>query len=258
MRKLLRLLLFAPLWIGCQSSDPAEFGIEPDHVAYNDDAALSKRAFCDDGKCNDPSYEERYTYTAQGALSKVEVFHKNASGKLEMQNYTVYLTDSNGRMVRKIEYGKHGTLAGWVTYSESEFEYKDGQLSSEIQYFNRHDPDQKVFTGIIEYAYENGKKVSQKWMDDKKQLYRRVAYKYRNNVVNVETWYDGRGEAIRIFEHKFSGNRRQISEYMPNSKEVLALVEKTYDEQGRLITQQTKVFNMLLCAMTPGLIKYSY
>lgn len=247
-----------PFLMECRSADPAGFGIEPENLAYNDEAALSKRVFCDDGKCADPSYEERYIYTAQGALSKMEVFHKNASGNLEMQSYSDYLTDANGRVTRKIEYGRHGALPGWVTYSESEFEYQDGQLRSETQYFNRHEPEQKVFTGAIEYAYENGKKVGQKWMDDKKQLYRRVAYGYRNNVLNLETWYDGNGQVIRIFEHKFSGNRRQISEYMPGSKEVLALVEKTYDDKGRLITQQTKVFNLLLCAMTPGLIKYSY
>jgi hypothetical protein len=258
MKKTLRLLLFMPLWVGCQSSEPAEFGIEPLHVAYNDEAPMKKKVFCNDGNCKAPGYEERYTYTATGKLSKVETFGRNASGAWEMQSYTNYFFDANGLTTGKIQYNRHGALPGWVAYYESEFLYHDGVLRQEKTYFNRHQPEQKVFTGAVEYEYKNGRKVGQKWTDEHNQLYRRVEYGYTNNVVSLETWYDGKNNVIRIFDHKFSGNRRQIGEYLLNSKELLAMIEKTYDEKGRLTTQETKVHNMLLCSMTPGLIKYSY
>ncbi|MGN7886205.1 hypothetical protein ACN9ML_01965 [Dyadobacter endophyticus] len=258
MKKMLRLLLLMPLWIGCQSSDPSEFGIVPNHVAYDDEAPLKIKASCNDANCKEPSYEERYTYTTEGKLSKVETFSRDASGVLQMQSYTDYFFDVNGITTGKIQYYRHGSLPGWVAYYESEFVYKDGVLKFEKTYFNRHQPEQKVLTGAVEYEYKNGKKVGQRWTDEHNQLYRRVEYGYNNAVVNLETWYDQKNNVIRIFEHKFSGNRRQIGEYLLNSKELLAMIEKTYDEKGRLATQETKVHNPLLCAMTPGLIKYTY
>jgi len=258
MGKILRFLFLGSLWLGCQSSDSSDFGIEPDYVAYNDEAPALKKAFCNDANCKDPGYEERYTYTGDGKLSKVENFGRVTSGILEMQSYTNYFFDTNGLMTGKIQYSKHGLSPGWVASNESEFEYQDGVLRLEKMYFNRHQPEGKVFTGAVEYEYENGKRVGQKWTDDHNKFIRRVKYGYKNDVVNLETWYDEKNNVIRIFEHKFSGNRRQIGEYLLNSTELLAMIEKTYDKKGRLSTQETKVNNPLLCSMTPGLIKYSY
>lgn len=251
-------MLLGSLWLGCQSSEPSDFGIEPDYVAYDDEGPMLKKTFCSDANCKDPSYEERYTYRADGQLIKVEIFARTASKIMEMQSYTDYFFDANGLMTRKIQYSRHGFLPGWVAYNESEFEYQNGVLKIERTYFNRHQPEEKVFTGAVEYEYEGGKKTGQKWTDDHNELSRRVKYGYKNDVVNVETWYDQKDNVIRIFEHKFSGNRRQIGEFLPNSTELLAMIEKTYDKKGRLATQETKVNNPLLCSMTPGLIKYSY
>lgn len=258
MRKILRLLLLGPLWLGCQPSENSEFGIEPDYVAYDDEAPMLKKTFCSDAKCKDPNYEERYTYNADGKLSKVENFGRTISGTMEMLSYTDYLFDSNGIMTRKIQYGRNSVQSGWVAQYESELEYQNGLLKVEKTYFNRNSLEGKVFTGAVEYEYEDGKKVGQRWTDDRNKFIRRVRYGYKNDVVNLETWYDDKDNVIRIFEHKFSGNRRQIGEYLLNSKELLAMIEKTYDTKGRLATQETKVNNPLLCAMTPGLIRYSY
>ncbi|WAC12995.1 hypothetical protein [Dyadobacter pollutisoli] len=258
MKKIIRLLLLAPFWLACQSSDPAVFGVEPDYVAYNDEAPLLKKSFCGDAKCKNPNSEERYTYGADGKLSKVEIFARTTSAVMELQSYTDYIFDANGLMTGKVQYSKHGLLPGWVAYNESEFEYQGGLLIREKTYFNQHQPEQKVFTGAVEYQYQNGKKTGQKWTDDHNEFIRRVQYGYKNDVVNRETWYDQKDNVIRIFEHKFSGNRRQIGEYLLNSTELLAMIEKTYDEKGRLATQETKVNNPLLCAMAPGLIRYSY
>lgn len=258
MRKVLRILFLLPLWFGCESSDPSEFGIEPDYIAYNDEARMLKKTFCNDSDCKDPYNEERYTYTGDGKLSKIEIFTKTTSGGMEMQSYNDYIYDAKGLLTRKLQYSKHGFLPGWVAYYESEFDYQNGLLKMERTYFNRNQPDGKVFTGAVEYEYENGKKVGQRWTDDHNKFIRRVKYGYKNDVVNLETWYDEKDNVIRIFEHKFSGNRRQIGEYLLNSKELLAMIEKTYDKQGRLVTQETKVNNPLLCAMTPGMIRYSY
>ena len=258
MKKTLRLLLLAPLWLACQSDDPTNFGPEPNYITYNDDALLLKKTFCNDAKCNNPSYEERYIYKEEGKLAKLEIYGRTASGNLELQSYTDHFFDNKGLMTGKIQYAKHGLIPGWVTYSESEYEYKDGVLQVEKTYFNQHQPDKKVFTGAVEYEYKDGKKLGQKWTDDHNKFSRSVRYGYQNKVLNLETWYDEKGNVIRIFEHKFSGNRRQISEYLPNSTELLAMIEKTYDTKGRLATQETKVNNPLLCSMAPGLIKYSY
>jgi hypothetical protein len=257
MKKILRLLLLGPLWLSCQSNDPSNFGVEPNHAAYNDEAPMRRKVFCDDANCKNPSYEERYTYAGDGKLSKMEIFGKTTSG-MEMQSYTNYFFDANGLMKSKIQYSRHGWLPGWVSYYESEFEYQNGVLKLEKTYFKGHQPEEKVFTGAIEYTYEDGKKIGQKWLDDHNKFIRRVEYGYKNEVVNLETWYDENDNVIRIFEHKFSGNRRQIGEYLLNSTELLAMIEKTYDKKGRLATQETKVHNPLLCSMTPGLIKYSY
>lgn len=257
MRKILRLLFLLPLWAGCQSDDSREFGIDPDHIAYNDEAPLRKKAFCDDDQCKDPTYEERYSYTSGGKLLKLEVFARNASGKMEIQSYTDYVLGANGLVAKTIRYGKHAAVAGWVPYYETEFTYQNGLLTLEKTYFNRRG-EGKFFTGAVEYDYRDGQKIGQKWFDDHNKLSRRVEYGYNNKVVNRETWYDPDNNVTRIFDHKFSGNRRQIEEYLPNSTELLAVIHKTYDEKGRLARQETKVHNMLLCAMMPGLIRYSY
>lgn len=256
MQKKIYFLFLITLCLACQSNVSSEFGVEPASMAYNDEASWSKISYCTSPNCDNLFSEERYTYNSIGKLIRIDYLGQVAAGKLEVNSYVEQIYNSNGQLVRKIRYGKLGT--GWTPYDESEYEYADGILKAERTYFNRRNPDTKVLTGTITYEFKEGKKVGQKWYDDFNKLYRHVVYEYKNNVLTRETWYGEKESVIRIFEHLFAGNRRQISEYMPSFKEQISMVEKTYDAQGRLITQETKVSNPLLCVMTPGVVRYSY
>ena len=259
MLQKLRLLLFAPLWLACQSGDPtAEFSSEPDLVAYNDDAPLTKKTSCFDGNCNELSSEESYIYNAAGKLTKIENKSRTVSGKLELLSYTDHIYSNDGVLTGKIQYSKNSSSSDWIPSNESEYEYINGVLQLEKTYLYIYSSLQKVQTGQIKYKFENGKKLGQWWFDAQNKLLYHVEYAYKNNVLSLETWYDSQDKANRTFEHKFAGNRRQIGEYLIDTKEQLALIEKTYDEKGRLSTQVTKVNNPLLCALAPGLIRYSY
>ena len=259
MLRKLRLFLLAPLWLACQSSDPAtEFHSEPDFVAYNDDAPLLKKTYCFDGNCTELSGEENYIYNAGGKLIKMEQSSRTVSGKLEMQSYTDYLYNNNGKLISKIMYHKNGSTSSWIPGNASEYEYTNDVLSLEKTYSYLYSSFQKTLTGQIKYEFKDGKKIGQRWSDGQNNLLYRVEYGYKNDVLNLETWYDAQDKVNRTFEHKFAGNRRQIGEYLINSREELALIEKTYDEKGRLSTQVTKVNNPLMCSLAPGLIRYSY
>jgi hypothetical protein len=258
MKITLQLLLLAAICLACGSGDTSDFGIEPNFVAYNDEAPVLRKIYCNDAKCETPHTEDRNTYDSEGRLVKIENLSRSSSGSLELQSYTEQFFDVAGLLTKKIQYNKHALLPGWVTYYETTLEYESGLLKLEKTYFTNHQPEEKVLTGSVLYEYKNGRKSGQKWLDNKNNFIRRVEYGYINNVVNLETWYDDKDNVIRIFEHKFSGKRRQIGEYLLNSKDLLAMVERTYDSQGRLATQETKVNNPLLCAMMPGVIRYSY
>lgn len=258
MRRKLYLLLLAPLWLACQPNSSDLFGIDPAPIAYNDEAPLLKKSYCSDAGCTNPYNEEHYSYNSAGKLTRVDYLYRVASGKLELSGYTEQTYDQGGLLIRKIRYGKHGVLTGWVAYDESEYEYVNGTLKTERTYFNQHNPDKKIVTGVITYEFRDGRNIGQSWYDAQNNLSRRVIYSYKNNVLSRETWLGNQDNVTRIFQHLFAGNRRQISEYMPDSSEQIALIEKTYDSQGRLSTQETKVSNPWLCIMTPGMIRYSY
>ncbi len=258
MRRKLYLLLLAPFWLACQPNGSDQFGVDPAPIAYNDEALASKKSFCSDANCDNPYSEEHYKYNSAGKLARVDYVYQVAPGKLELSGYTEYIYDQGGLLTRKIRYGKHGLLTGWITYDESDYEYVNGTLKTERTYFNQHNPDKKIPTGVITYEFRDGKKIGQKWYDAQNNLMNQVVYGYKNNVLNRETWLGNKDNVTRIFQHTFAGNRRQIGEYMPNSNEQVALIEKAYDIQGRLSTQETKVSNPLLCIMTPGMIRYSY
>ena len=258
MRRKLYLLLFAPLWLACQPNGSDQFGVDPAPFAYNDEAPLLKKSFCSDANCTNPYSEENYQYNSAGKLIRVDYLYQVAPGKLELSGYTEQIYDQGGLLIKKIRYGKNGTTNGWAAYDESDYEYVNGILKMERTYFNQHNPDKKIVTGVITYEFRDGIKTGQKWYDAQNNLGYQVVYGYINNVLNRETWLGNKDNVTRIFQHTFAKNRRQIGEYMPNSSEQVALIEKTYDAQGRLSTQETKVSNPLLCTMTPGMIRYSY
>jgi hypothetical protein len=256
MKKNLYLLLLTVLWLACQPNVLSEFRAEPAAMAYNDEAARTKISYCTSTTCDNLFSEERYTYNTNGKLTRIDYLNQTAPGKMEVNSYMEHLYNGNGQVSRKIRYGKLG--AGWTPYDESEYEYENGVLKTERTYFNQRNPDNKVLTGLITYEFKEGQKVGQKWYDALNKLNRRVVYEYKNSILTRETWYGDKEDVIRIFEHLFAGNRRQIGEYLPNSKEQLSVVEKTYDAQGRLEMQETKVSNPFLCSMAPGIIRYSY
>ncbi len=256
MRKYVQYLFLTPLWLACQSNEPVPFGLDPAAMTYNDEASWSKVSFCSDARCDSPYSEEHYSYNAAGQLVRINYMSRLASGKLELASYIEQTYNSEGQLVNKVRYGKYNT--GWVRYDESEYEYTAGNLKTERTYFNQRNSDQKVLTGIITYDYKEGKKINQNWYDNLNKLYQRAGYEYKNNVLTRETRYGDKENIIRIFEHTFAGNRRQIGEYVPSLDQPIALIEKTYDDKGRLLTQETKVSNPLLCAMTPGMVRYSY
>lgn len=256
MRKNLYLLPVIALWLACQPNVPSEFGVEPTGMAYNDEAFPTKISYCTSATCDNLFSEERYTYNANGKLTRIDYFGQTAPGKMELNSYLEQHYNTAGQLTRKIRYGKSGT--GWVPYDESEYEYADGVLRAERTYFNQRNPENKVLTGSVTYEFKEGQKVGQKWYDALNKLNRQVIYEYKNKVLTRETWYGDKENVIRVFEHLFAGNRRQVGEYLPNSKEQLSVVEKSYDAKGRLATQETKVSNPLLCSIAPGIIRYSY
>lgn len=249
-------MLLTAVWVACQSNVVSEFSAEPGNLAYNDDAPRTTIAYCTTAACDNLFNEERYQYNAAGILTRIEYWHQGSSGKMEQSAYVEHLYNAAGQLARKIRYGNSG--AGWVAYDESEFDYANGVLKTERTYFNRRNPDVKVLTGSVSFEYKEGQKVGQKWYDDSNKLYRQAAFEYKNKVLTRETWYGEKENVIRVFEHTFAGNRRQIGEYLPTSKELISMMEKMYDAQGRLVTQETKVNNPLLCAMTAGVVRYSY
>ncbi len=258
MQRKIYLLLLAPFWLACQPNGSDQFSVDPAPIAYNDEAPLLKKSFCNDANCTTPYSEEHYQYNSASKLIRVDYWYQVAPGKLELSGYTEQTYDPAGLLIKKIRYGKNGTTTGWTTYDESDYEYVNGTLKTERTYFNQHNPDKKIVTGVITYEFRDGKKTGQKWYDAQNNLSYQVVYGYINNVLNRETWLGNKDNVTRIFQHTFAGNRRQIGEYMPNSSEQVALIEKTYDAQGRLSAQETKVSNPLLCTMTPGMIRYSY
>ncbi|UFH52458.1 hypothetical protein [Spirosoma sp. KNUC1025] len=258
MKNLLRFLFMAVIWSACQPNDPASFGVEPQLSAYADQAPAAQKLFCNSVNCENPYSQEIYMYRPDGRLSRMDQLNQTASGKLEMSFYTEFTYSPAGQLTNKVRYGKLGGDARWVPYDESEYIYTDGLLTLERCYFNQHSPEQRVLTGQIEYVIRDGNKVEQKWYDAQHKLYNRVVNDYKNNTLVRETWYGASDNVIRRFEHRFAGNRRQISEYMPTSSELISLVEKSYDSQGRLSSEETKVINPLLCTMQAGTIRYVY
>ncbi|GAB3899138.1 hypothetical protein GCM10028803_19730 [Larkinella knui] len=258
MKKRLLLLLSASFWLACQPNDSADFGIEPGGNTYNDEAAPKRKLFCNGTNCDSPNNFEQYSYNADGKLTRIEYIGRVASGKTETYAYVEYTYNQKGQLLGKTRFGKYGDDAGWVAYDESEYEYADGVLKTELNYFNQRNPEKRVLTGLSEYRFEDGKIVEQKWFDANRKLNRRVVNDYKDNVLIRETWYSDTDKITRLFTHSFAGNRRQISEHMPNSNDQIALIEKTYDKQGRLSTEETKVNNPLLCAMVAGIIRYEY
>ena len=253
------LLLFVALGgMACQPNESSTFGIDPQLGTYTDEAPMTKKLICGSINCENPSSEEVYTYNSAGQLTRMEQFGRATSGTMELFGYTAYLYTPNGQLSSKISYGKYGNTTTWVPYNESAYVYSNGVLSQEQTYFNQHNPEQRVLTGIIDYTYQGGNKTEQTWFDAQHVLSRRVVNEYRNNTLIRETWYGANDVVFRRFEHRFADNRRQISEYLPNSTDQISLVEKTYDTQGRLASEETKVNNPLLCSMMAGVIRYVY
>ncbi|KAA9347912.1 hypothetical protein [Larkinella humicola] len=258
MKNRLLLLLSASLWLACQPGDSSEFGIEPGGNTYNDEASPTQKLFCNGTNCDNPNNLETYSYNSAGKLIRIDYIGRVPSGKTETYSYHEYRYNPNGQLAGKTRFGKYGTGSEWVAYDESEYEYADGVLKTERNYFNQRNPEQRVLTGLVEYIYQGGKITEQKWFDANKKLYRRVVNEYKDNVLTRESWYSDTDKVTRLFTHTFAGNRRQISEHLPNSSDQIALIEKTYDKQGRLLTEETKVNNPLLCAMVAGIIRYTY
>lgn len=257
MLKPLRILLFALFWFSCQPNVDTEFGSEP-LVQYNDEAPLTKKSYCPDAKCDSPMAEEISEYDVAGKRTKMEHYSRNASGKLELNAITEFRYNAKGLLSGKVYYGRDRSADPWTAYDESEYFYENDILATEKTYFNRSDPQSKFLTGSCTYQYENGKKVMQIWFDAKNKQIRKLKIEYKNGVATAEKYYDEKDAVIRIFEHRFAGNRRRVTELLPNSTEVLAVIEKSYDAKGRLASEETKVQNLLLCAMTPGIVRYSY
>ena len=257
MKKNLYLLIVIPLWLACKPSDAPEFGIEPE-LAYNDEAMFSKKTSCTDAACNDPFNEEVYVYDPSGKLTQINYYSRIEIGKMDYFNYTDFIYNTSGQLTKKISYNKIPQGTGFEIANESEFEYKNGVLESEKMFSIFKNPERRVPTGQIVYEFKNGRKSGQTNYDMQNKVSYRIGYIYKNDVLTRETYYDPSGKEFRSFEHKFAGNLRQIGEYIPGTREQVALIEKGYDEKGRLITQMTKVSNPLLCAMAPGMIRYSY
>ena len=258
MKTRLLLLMLTLFWAACQSTDPTPFVTDPQLERYSDEGPVAQKLFCNSVNCENPFSQEIYSYNPAGQLTRVDQFSRSASGNLELVFYTDYHYASTGQLSGKIRYGSRSTLASWIPYDESEYTYTAGLLTQERTYFNQYNPEQRVFTGKIDFEFRDGKKVGQRWYDAQQNMIYRVVYAYKNNTLIGETWYDATDKISRRFEHRFSGTSRQISEYLPNSTEQISLVEKTYDSQGRLSSEETKVINPILCSMQAGVVRYVY
>lgn len=222
---------------------------------YKDDAPMTRKIICTSADCENPIVEEQYTYNASGKLVKT-IYLSRGTDKMEQTSYSELAYNAAGQLISKIRYGKNS--GNWVAYDEYAYEYVGENLMVERQYFNQRNPDQKVLTGMTEYNLENGKKVEMRVYDARKQMSYRVTYAYTNSVLTEESWFDATGKKMRYFSHAFAENRRQVSEYMPTKGDAISMVEKVYDKQGRLISEETKVINPLLCSMMPGITRYTY
>ena len=258
MKKLFFLLTLTLGGIACQSTDSSTFGVDPQQNRYLDEAPLTQKLYCNSPNCENPYAQEVYTYTPAGQLIRMDQFSRNAAAQLEKVSYTDYRYSPAGQLSGAVRYSKHGTIPGWVAYEESEYAYTNGVLVREQTYFNQHNPDQRVLTGSIDYRFSNGNRVEQTWYDAQQTLSRRVVNEYKNNTLIRQIWYGPKNDIMRRFEHQFTDNRRQISEYLPSSTELISQVEKTYDAQGRVSSEETKVINLLLCSMQAGVIRYVY
>lgn len=258
MKRNLLLLLFASIWFGCDSKNESAFVIEPALASYIDDAPATKKSYCADSDCKRLSSEEKFTYDGHGKLTRIDNFVLTADGTMVPHQYSEYLYTSSGLLASKTDYAKNADQKDWHRYNQTEFEYDAGLLKVERQYSFLYSSATKTLTRSTLNEFKDGKKSGQRWLDAAGNLIYRVEYRYKNGVLNHETWYDAADKVNRTFEHKFSGNRRQISEYLTGSRELLAMIEKSYDEQGRLLTQETKVNNPLLCALPPGKIQFTY
>lgn len=256
MKKHLLFLLLVSCGLSCQQDD-AEFSVKPTGQ-YNDEAQIALKVFCNSADCESPFAEEQYVYNTSGKRTRTNFLSRGTSGKLELNAYIEQTYNSGGQLMSKIRYGKYGNSSEWVAYDESAYEYVNDELVVERQYFNQRNPDQKVLTGLTEYIMADGKKVGMKMYDARKQLNYQVTYEYTNNVLTRETHKDATDKVMRYFEHAFAGSRRQISEYWGNRPEAISMVEKGYDKQGRLVSEETKVSNPLLCSMMPGVVRYGY
>lgn len=257
MKNLSTLLILIPFWIACQSSEPSEFGIEPKLAAYNDDAPVLRKTSCMDANCKEIMSEDKYIYDASGKLTRIDNIVRTGKATMDIYSYVEYLYNAAGQLSHTATHSRIYET-GWTLTLETDFEYTNDILTFEKTYSHQMSAGTKTLIRSLEYEYKDGKKMGQRYLDGQNKLMYRVEYGYKNNVLNLETWYDSEDKANRTFEHTFSGNRRQIGEYLLSSREVLAMIEKTYDEQGRLSTQTTKVNNPFLCSLAPGLIKYSY
>lgn len=258
MRKISYLLLFSLSMAACKSGQTDDFGIAPGSSAYNDEARVIKKTYTMSADKPDDIYsEERFSYNTNGKLSRIDRY-QYAMGKADPVGYQALSYNANGEQIGRAHYYKNGAN-GWIMGSRQEFDYENGVLKTEKAYYYPQDrKGEKVFTNAIAYAFKDGKKVGQKYFNDQNQLIHEVVYAYSNDILNRETWYNEKGIEIRFFEHKFSGNRRQIGEYIPTLKDQIALIEKTYDAEGRILTEYTKVNNAMLCAMMPGFVRYHY
>lgn len=257
MRKNLLLTLLTPFWLACNTSDESEFGIQPALESYNDEAPALRKSYCFDSDCKEMSSEDKYIYDGTGKLTRLENIGRTANGTMTVYQYSEYTYESSGSLAFKEDYVKNASQTEWVLFNKTEYEYEAGLLKTEKLY-NYANSGNKTLLRSTVHEFTNGTKTGQAWYDAHGKMSYSVKYGYKNGVLNFETWYDASGKANRTFEHKFAGNRRQIGEYLIGSRELLAMIEKTYDDKGRLLTQETKVNNPLLCALPPGKIQFTY
>lgn len=259
MKKIFYILLLTVLIAACKSSRSDDFGVEPGSGAYNDEALVVKKTYATSAdKSNEINTEEHYSYNTDGKLSRIDSY-QFYMGKKNLASYQEYIYNASGQRIRHTYYFKNASN-DWKAGRELAFEYENGVLKTEKAYYYRvsNYQDEKVPASITTYEFKDGKKVGQKYFSDQNKLISETVYAYTNNILNRETWSNDKGEVIRVFEHKFSGNRRQITEYLPAWDGEIALIEKTYDGQGRLSTEETKVNNPLVCSMMAGFVKYHY
>lgn len=258
MRKNLLLILLTPFWLACNTDDKSEFGIQPALESYNDEAPALRKSYCFDSDCKELSSEDKYIYDGTGKLTRLENLSRTANGTLAVYQYSEYFYDASGLLTHKTDYIKNASQTDWVLYNKTVYEHEAGLLKSEKLYNYQSIYGETTPLRSTVHEYASGKKSGQRWYDAQGKMSYRVEYGYKNGVLNFESWHDASDKLNRTFEHKFSGNRRQIGEYLIGSRELLAMIEKTYDAKGRLLTQETKVNNPLLCSLPPGKIQFTY